>query len=175
VPQRAIGRDDGKDMTARRQRLYLEQLFGVRAAEQQAYGAFPRMAEIAGDEDVTAVLRSAASETEIQLARLNALLEGVDPPFDEPSPSPVELLHDAREVLNGKSETMEARDALLLRSARRSLRHQISGYESACASARRLGDFRTLDILLLSLDEELATDSALSEIVSHRSRLLRAI
>lgn len=175
MPQQAIRRDDGKDVTARLQRLYLEQLFGVRAAEREAHGAFPGMAAIAGDEDVTAVLRSAAAETEIQLARLNALLEGVDTPFDESSPSPVEPLDDARKVLNAKSETMEDRDALLLRSARRSLRHQISGYEAACATARRLGDFRTLDILLLSLDEELATDSALSEIVSHRSRLLRAI
>lgn len=133
------------------------------------------MAAAAVDDDVTAVLRDAASETEIQLARLDGLIEALDLEIDEAVSCPENFLNGITSVLEGGAEKPDDLDTVLLRSARRALRYQISGYESACATARRLGDFQTLDILLLSLDEELATDSALSEIVSRRSRLLRAI
>lgn len=175
MSQQAVERDDGNDIAMRLQRLYLEQLFDIRAAERQAHGMFPDMACVAADENVAAVLRSVASETEIHIARLEALLADLDLGEEAPPASPAGLMDDGRMILDGDLDGRQDQDALLLRSARRSLRHQIAGYESACATARRLGDFRTLDILLLSLDEELATDSALSEIVSHRSRLLRAI
>lgn len=133
------------------------------------------MATSAADQDVTAVLRDAASQTEIQLARLDSLFEALDLQPDEAAAAPDEFLDGITSVLEGRAEKPDDLDTFLLRSARRTLRYQISGYESACATARRLGDFQTLDILLLSLDEELATDSAMSEIVSRRSRLLRAV
>lgn len=173
MPQRAVDVDD--DTTARLERLYLEQLSDIRAAERQAYGMLPAMAAAAGREDVADLFRAAASETEVQLARLERLIEGLGLSLDEDAEAPHELLDDARRMLETTREGGEDLDGTLLRSARRSLRYQISGYESACATARRLGDFRTLDILLLSLDEELATDSSLSDIVARRSRLLRAI
>lgn len=173
VSQQAVERDD--DTAGRLRRLYLEQITAIRAAERDARSLLPPMAAAAVDEDVTAVLRDAASETEIQLARLDGLIEVLDLAVDETAAGPEDLLNGLTSVLEGGAEKPDDLDTLLVRSARRALRYQISGYESACATARRLGDFETLDILLLSLDEELATDSALSEILSRRSRLLRAI
>jgi ferritin-like metal-binding protein YciE len=173
VSQQAVERDE--DTAGRLQRLYLEQMTAIRAAERDARSMLPPMAAAAVDEDVTAVLRDAASETEIQIARLDGLVEALDLDIDEASSCLEDLLSGVTSVLKGGAEKPDDLDTFLLRSARQALRHQISGYESACATARRLGDFQTLDILLLSLDEELATDSALSELVSRRSRLLRAI
>lgn len=173
MPQRAVDVED--NTTARLERLYLEQLSDIRAAERQAYDLLPRMATAAGREDVAALFRAASSETEVQLARLDRLIEGLGLRLDDDTEAPAELLEEARRMLEGDHEDAEDLDGALLRSARRSLRYQISGYESACATARRLGDFRTLDVLLLSLDEELATDSSLSDVVARRSRLLRAI
>lgn len=173
MSQQAVEREE--DTAGRLRRLYHEQITAIRAAERDARGSFPSMAAAAVDEDVTAVLRDAASETEIQLARLDGLVEALDLEIDETASCPEDLLNGLTSVLEKGAEKPDDLDTLLLRSARRALRYQISGYESACATARRLGDFQTLDILLLSLDEELATDSALSEIVSRRSRLLRAI
>ena len=171
MAQHAVHLNNGD---ARLQRVYIDQLSDIHAAEQQARGIFPDMATVAAGEDVAAVFRAAASETEVQLARLDGLLEALELEVDERVVAPSELLDDARQVLATDQE-VDDQDDLLLRSARQSIRHQISGYESACSTARRLGDFRTLDVLLLSLDEELATDSLLSEIVSRRSRFLRAI
>jgi ferritin-like metal-binding protein YciE len=167
--------DVEENKTARLERVYLEQLSDIRAAERQAYDLLPRMATAADREDVITLLRAAASETEVQLARLDRLIEGLGLRLDDGAEAPAELLDEARRMLEGDRGDAEDVDGALLRSARRSLRYQISGYESACATARRLGDFRTLDVLLLSLDEELATDSSLSDVVARRSRLLRAI
>jgi ferritin-like metal-binding protein YciE len=132
------------------------------------------MAAAAAREDVAALFRTVASETEVQLARLDGLIEALGVRVDDDD-APADLLDEARRMLAGDPERGEDLDGVLLRSARHSLRYQISGYESACATARRLGDLRTLDVLLLSLDEELATDSSLSDIVARRSRLMRAI
>lgn len=162
--------------------LYVEQLTDLRAAERQAASVFPSLAGVAADEDVASLIRNAATETEVQLARLESLIDSLDlPTRDTPESTLEELVDEARSLLahardgsNGSKDATDL-DEALLRSARKSLRYQIAGYESACATARRLGDYRTLDVLLRSLDEELATDSTFSDIVSHRSRLLRSL
>lgn len=157
--------------------LYGEQLADLRAAERQAASILPSLARVASDEDVASLIRSAATETEIQLARLESLIDSLDlPTRDAPESAPDDVVDEARTLLgDGDDGGAADRDEALLRSARKSLRYQIAGYESACATARRLGDYRALDVLLRSLDEELATDSTLSDIVSRRSRLLRSL
>lgn len=157
-------------------RLYAEQLVSIRAAEHRSAATFPDMAIVAADEDVASVFRAAASDTEIQLARLDQLIRGLDLPTDEVAAPELEgILADIRSVLDGDAEGTTRDDAALLRSAREALRYQIAGYETACATARRLGDYRSLDVLLQSLDEELTTDSSFSRLMSHHSRLARTI
>lgn len=158
-------------------RLYLEQLADIRAAERQAARLFPDMAVVAADEDVASALRATGAEAEVQLARLEQLIDLLDvDPGHADGASLNGFLAEARSVLSGDLPgDPDDVDGALLRSARQALRYQIAGYESACATARRLGDYRTLDTLLQSLDEELATDSSLSRLVSHRSRMLRAL
>lgn len=158
-------------------RLYAEQLVSVRAAEHRSAVIFPDMAIVAADEDVASVFRAAASDTEIQLARLDQLIRGLELPTDDvDAPELDGILDGIESVLEGGSEgTKSDVDAALLRAAREALRYQIAGYETACATARRLGDYRSLDVLLQSLDEELTTDSSFSRLMSHHSRLARTI
>lgn len=158
-------------------RLYAEQLVGVRAAERRSAVIFPDMAIVAADEDVASVFRAAASDTEIQLARLDQLIRGLELPTDDVAAPELDGILDGIEsVLEGGSEgTSSDVDATLLRAAREALRYQIAGYETACATARRLGDYRSLDVLLQSLDEELTTDSSFSRLMSNHSRLARTI
>jgi ferritin-like metal-binding protein YciE len=158
-------------------RLYAKQLVDIRAAEHRSAAAFPDMAIVAADEDLASVFRAAASDTEIQLARLDRLIRGLDLPTGEIAASELDgILADVSSVLEDEFEggTRDG-DAALLSSAREALRQQIAGYETACATARRLGDYRSLDVLLQSLDEELTTDSSFSRLMSHRSRLTRTI
>jgi len=156
-------------------RLYAEQLVNIRAAEHRSAAVFPDMAVFAADEDVATVFRAAASDTEIQLARLDQLIRGLElPTGDVATPELDGILDEIQAVLEGGAEgTTRDIDAALLRAAREGLRHQIAGYETACATARRLGDYRSLDVLLQSLDEELTTDSSFSRLMSHHSRLAR--
>lgn len=158
------------------QLLYAEQLTAIRAAECQAAEIFPDMAGVATDDGVASLFRAAAQETEVQLARLDRLIEALQLTADVRDSAHEDTLEEARSVLRRElGRNTHDQDEVMLRSARRSLHHQIAGYESACATARRLGDYRTLDVLLQSLDEELATDSSLSHFVSRRSQLLRAV
>lgn len=158
-------------------RTYASQLADILAAERHAAEVFPDMASIATDEALSSAFRAAASETEIQLARLDRLVESLQLPLDGSERSEGNgSLDEARTVLGraGRDDTDDP-DAALLRVGRQTLRYQIAGYEAACATARRLGDYRTLDVLLLSLDEELALDASLSSIASRSSRLQRTI
>lgn len=165
---------DGTDRD-RLAQLYAEQLADIRAAEARAAELFPDMAVVASDEELATLFRAAAAESEVQLARLGRLIAGAAEDAG-PAVAMDGYLSEAAAILGGELEASRGdADTTLLRSARRSLRYQIAGYESACATARRLGEFRALDALLQSLDEELATDSAMSRIVSRRSRMLRAI
>ena len=157
--------------------LYREQLTDIRAAERQAALLFPDMAVVAADEDVASALRATGAEAEVQLARLERLIDHLEVDVVDMGIASLNgFLAEARSVLAGDLPGDEDDiDGALLRSARQALRYQIAGYESACATARRMGDYRTLDTLLQSLDEELATDSSLSRLVSRRSRMLRAL
>lgn len=170
------GRRNGGS-TADFRRLYAEQLVTVRAAEHRSAAMFPDMAVVAADEDVASVFRAAASDTEIQLARLDQLIRGLELPTDKVAAPDLDgIVEEIRTVLEGGSEgSARDVDAALLRAAREALRYQIAGYETACATARRLGDYRSLDVLLQSLDEELTTDSSFSRLMSHHSRLARTI
>lgn len=176
LPVNGSGHTNGGSPTDLRH-LYAEQLVNIRAAEHRSAMTFPDMAIVAADEDVASVFRAAASDTEIQLARLDQLIRTLAFPTNEAAiPELDGILADIHSVLGGDFEgTTSDIDAALLRSAREALRYQIAGYETACATARRLGDYRSLDVLLQSLDEELTTDSSFSRLMSRHSRLARTI
>lgn len=154
--------------------LFLRQLTDIRLAERQAAVVFPDMAVVATDETVASIFRAAAAETEVQLARLQRLaaVNGVD--IDRPkAPSTnggrsIEtLMADAERLLNGDADGADGDlDMKLVRSARQSVTFQIAAYEALCATARRIGDYEALDVLLQSLDDELSTDAVMASLVS---------
>lgn len=154
--------------------LFHRQLGDIQLAERQAATVFPDMATVATDESVASIFRAASAETEVQLARLRRLAEGIGVDLDEAAARSPDggraieaLLSDTLQLLNGDIETPDGDlDEKMVRSARRSVAFQIAGYEALCATARRLGDYAALDILLQSLDDELSTDASLAGLVS---------
>lgn len=160
--------------------LFAQQLGDIRIAERQAAIVFPDMAVVATDEAVASLFRAAASDTEVQLARLDRLAEGngvdLDAPLAVERKRSIEtLLDEASRLLKGdfEGEALDL-DGKLVRSARQSVSYQIAGYESLCATARRLGDYAALDVLLQSLDDELSTDASLAGFISNDSWLMSA-
>lgn len=154
--------------------LFVRQLGDIQMAEREAARVFPDMAVVATDETVASIFRAASSETDVQLARLQRLAEanGIDLEAAAPPPtngrrSIESLLAEATRLLHGDREGPESDfDAKLVRSARQSVTFQIAGYEALCATARRLGDYAALDVLLQSLDDELSTDASLASLAS---------
>lgn len=156
---------------------YSDQLAGICRMEQQALQLFTHLAIESGNEVVTSLLRAAAAGTVIQLARLDSLVRtsGVADETRVDIGSDRDRAETPTFMFGGsRAENGDVDDALL-DSACRSLRNQIAGYESACAVARQLADYAALDVLLQCLDEELATNAALSKLTTRRTRLLRAV
>ena len=158
-------------------RSYSDQLAGICRMERQARQLFDDLAIESGSEIVTSMLRTAAAGTGIQLARLAGLVRtsdvadetGVTIGSDDDRAEAHTLLFDVPRAEDGDA------DDSLLASACHSLREQIAGYESACATARQHNDYAALDVLLQCLDEELATNAALSQLRTGRTRFLRAV
>lgn len=154
--------------------LFVRQLGEIQIAEREAAQVFPDMAVVATDETVASIFRAASSETDVQLARLQRLAEANGIDLDAPAPPPTNggrsiesLLAEATRLLNGDREGPDSDfDAKLVRSARQSVTFQIASYEALCATARRLGDYAALDVLLQSLDDELSTDASLASLTS---------
>jgi ferritin-like metal-binding protein YciE len=161
--------------------LFARQLGHIRLAERQAAEVFPDMAVVATDEAVASVFRSVSSETEVQLARLQRLAESTGVDFDHVvTPTAGErsveaLLAEAKRLVSGEVDGVDGDfDLKLVSAARRSVTFQIAGYEALCATARRLGDYAALDVLLQSLDDELSTDASLAGFISDSMWILSA-
>lgn len=178
---RANGNGNGVD-PSNLHGLFARQLGDIRLAERQAAEVFPDMAVVATAEAVASVFRSVSSETEVQLARLQRLAEsnGVDldlviTPAANGERSVDGLLAEAKRLVNGEFEGVDGDfDLKLVSAARRSVTFQIAGYEALCATARRLGDYAALDVLLQSLDDELSTDASLAGFISDSMWMLSA-
>jgi ferritin-like metal-binding protein YciE len=161
--------------------LFARQLGHIRLAERQAAEVFPDMAVVATDEAVASVFRSVSSETEVQLARLQRLAESNGVDFDHVvTPTAGErsveaLLAEAKRLVSGEVDGVDGDfDLKLVSAARRSVTFQLAGYEALCATARRLGDYAALDVLLQSLDDELSTDASLAGFISDSMWILSA-
>ena len=153
------------------------QLAGIRMLEQQAMQLFADLAVESSDAVVKSLFRATAAGTGIQLARLDRLqrTSGMADKTGVASRSGDDRVETPAQVLEKSgAEDCDVDDALL-RSACRSLRNQIAGYESACAVARQLEDYAALDVLLQCLDEELVTNAGLVKLRTRRTRLLRAV
>lgn len=150
--------------------VYFKELRELYSAEQQLLEVLPKMADAATDLMLKNALRAHWAETQIHKARLREIFSALE---DEPAGAicrGMERLIKAACEYTKSGGAPELRDAALIGAARRIEQHEIAGYGSARAMAKRLGETRAADLLEQTLEEEDVADQKLTSLAGNSAQ-----
>jgi ferritin-like metal-binding protein YciE len=137
--------------------LFLDGLKDLYYAEKKILRALPKMAKGAESEEVTAAFEKHRAETEGQVDRLDQVFEL----FGKTCPAIDGILEEGSEILE-EYKGAPALDAGLVAAAQAVEHYEIARYGTLIAWAEQLGKPEAVELLKATLDEETATDEALS-------------
>lgn len=144
--------------------LFEEQIKDLYSAESQLLKALPKMAKKASNPKLKAGFERHLRETEKQVKRLEKIAEMWEfKPSGKKCKAMEGLIKEGKEVIEEQGDE-NVIDVALIAAAQRVEHYEISAYGSARALAERLGCADTQDLLQQTLDEEAATDKALTDI-----------
>lgn len=144
--------------------LFLDGLKDIYYAEKQILKALPKMAEGAQSDEVRAAFEKHQMETEEQVGRLEQVFEILgEPASGKTCPAIDGILKEGSEILE-EYEGIPALDAGLVGAAQAVEHYEIARYGTLIAWAEQLGMDDAVDLLQATLDEEVATDEALTEL-----------
>ena len=145
-------------------KLFLDGLKDIYYAENQIAKALPKMAEGAQAEEVTAAFEKHLGETEGQIERLSQVFEILgEEPKGKQCPAIDGILEEGEEILS-EYEGEAAIDAGLIAAAQAVEHYEIARYGTLVSWATLLGLTDVAELLQETLDEETATDEALTEL-----------
>jgi ferritin-like metal-binding protein YciE len=144
--------------------LFHETLKDIYFAEKKLLTALPRMSKAAQNEDLAAAFEKHRNETEDQVYRLEQVFDMIEKkPQGKNCPAIVGLAEEAQDIIK-EFKGSPALDAGLLGAAQAVEHYEISRYGTLRAWAEELGLSEAAEILQTTLDEEKATDEALTEL-----------
>jgi ferritin-like metal-binding protein YciE len=144
--------------------LLVEQVRDLYDAEKQLVRALPKMAQAATSDDLQSAIKNHLEETKNQVSRLERVFEELDTPAKAKACKGMRgLVEEGGEALDGNSEE-PLTDLAIIAAAQRVEHYEISGYGTARAIARQLGQETIASLLEETEEEEKAADSKLSEI-----------
>jgi ferritin-like metal-binding protein YciE len=144
--------------------LFEDGLRDIYFAEKRILVALPKMAKAAQSEDLVAAFNKHEAETEGQVERLEqvfALIE--ETPRGKNCPAILGIIEEGKEVMD-EYKGSPALDAGLIAAAQSVEHYEISRYGTLIAWANELGLAKAASILTATLEEEKATDEALTEL-----------
>ena len=144
--------------------LFHDTLKDIYYAEKKILSALPKMAKAAQNEDLTAAFEKHQAETEGQISRLVQVFDLIDQKPQGKKCAAIEgILEEGQEIIK-EYKGSPALDAGLLAAAQAVEHYEISRYGTLCTWAEELGLDDASKLLQETLDEEEATDQALTEI-----------
>ena len=144
--------------------LFEDGLKDIYYAEKKILTALPKMAKATETEELAAAFEKHRGETEEQVARLERVFEILDqPPKGKKCPGIEGILEEGKEIMD-EFKGMPALDAGMLAAAQAVEHYEISRYGTLIAWAEKLGLEDAIPLLQQNLDEEKATDKALTEL-----------
>jgi ferritin-like metal-binding protein YciE len=142
--------------------LFLDGLKDIYYAEKKILKALPKMAKGAEAEEVSAAFEKHRAETEGQVDRLEQIFELLDKPArGKTCPAIDGILEEGSEILE-EYKGVPAIDAGLVAAAQAVEHYEIARYGTLIAWAEQLGMKDAAKLLQATLEEESATDEALS-------------
>jgi ferritin-like metal-binding protein YciE len=144
--------------------LFHDTLKDIYFAEKKVLVALPKMAKAAENEELQAAFEKHYGETEGQLRRLEQVFEEIgEKPQGKTCAAIIGILDEGKEIMENYKGS-PALDAGLLSAAQAVEHYEISRYGTLSAWAEQLGNSNAATLLNDTLNEEKATDRALSEL-----------
>lgn len=144
--------------------LFHDSLKDIYFAEKKILVALPKMAKAAQTEELSAAFEKHERETEGQVQRLEQVFALIDEtPRGKNCPAILGLLEEGKEIM-ADYKGSPALDAGVVSAAQSVEHYEISRYGTLIAWANVLGLTRAVPLLEATLEEEKATDEALTQI-----------
>ncbi len=144
--------------------LFHDTLKDIYFAEKKILATLPKLAKAAQDADLKAAFEKHRDETEGHVERLEQVFEMIDkPPQAKTCEAIMGITKEGDEIMT-EYKGSPALDAGLLAAAQAVEHYEISRYGTLRTWATELGLDDAVELLQATLDEELATDEALTEI-----------
>jgi len=144
--------------------LFHDTLKDIYYAEKKILSALPKMAKAAQNEDLTAAFEKHQAETEGQISRLEQVFDLIDQKPQGKKCAAIEGILEAGQDIIKEYKGSPALDAGLVSSAQAVEHYEIARYGTLRTWAEELGLDDASKLLQETLDEEEATDQALTEI-----------
>src|SRR5690348_8142548 len=144
--------------------LFHDTLKDIYFAEKKILTALPKMAKAAQSEELKAAFQKHEGETEGHVERLDKVFAELDePPRSKTCDAIVGIIEEGQEIIK-EYKGSPALDAGLLAAAQAVEHYEISRYGTLRTWAEELGLDDAVKLLQETLDEEEATDAALTEL-----------
>ena len=144
--------------------LFHDTLKDIYFAEKKILSTLPKMAKAAQSKDLKAAFQKHETETEEHVARLEKVFAEIDEaPRGKTCDAIMGIIEEGQEVME-EYKGSPALDAGLLGAAQAVEHYEISRYGTLIAWAEELGLDDAVSLLEETLEEEEATDEALTEI-----------
>jgi ferritin-like metal-binding protein YciE len=144
--------------------LFQDSLKDVYFAEKKILSALPKMAKAAQSEDLKAAIEKHRGETEGHVARLEQVFALIDKkPQGKTCPAILGILEEGSELMKEYKDS-SALDAGIVASGQAVEHYEITRYGTLRAWAEELGMEKAVGLLQATLEEEEATDEALTEL-----------
>lgn len=145
-------------------KLYVDELKDIYSAETQITKALPRMVKTATAPELKAAFEAHLQQTYGQIERLERFFQTLEKsPRGKKCVGMEGLLEEGKEVM-GEDIDPEVLDAALIAAAQKVEHYEIASYGTARAYARLLGDNAAVELLTLTLEEEVASDEKLTHL-----------
>ena len=144
--------------------LFHDTLKDIYYAEKKILSALPKMAKAAQNEDLRAAFEKHKTETEGQIDRLEQVFQLIEEKPQGKKCAAIEgILEEGQEILK-EYKGSPALDAGLVSAAQAVEHYEIARYGTLRTWAEELGLNQAMKLLQQTLDQEEATDRALTEI-----------
>lgn len=144
--------------------LFHDGLKDLYFAEKKILVALPKLAKAADSAELKAAFDKHEGETKIQVERLEKVFSLIaESPRGKNCPAILGLVEEGKEIMEDYKGSA-AIDAGLLAAAQSVEHYEISRYGTLIAWSKELGLTEALPLLQATLDEEVATDKALTDL-----------
>ena len=144
--------------------LFHDTLKDIYYAEKKILSALPKMAKAAQNEDLTAAFEKHQAETEGQISRLEQVFDLIEAKPQGKKCAAIEgILEEGQEIIK-EYKGSPALDAGLVSAAQAVEHYEIARYGTLRTWAEELGLNQAMKLLQQTLDQEEATDRALTEL-----------